>query len=302
MNLENKNITNNFFLINCIEFIKKVVFASFIFFLIINFKVDEYNIINEVKNYLIWFVNFFTGDFGTTIDDKKIIFFSDANAKWVEPIGLIYINTIITTIMSLILIFSVSSLFCIVEVILKKRVLIFIRNTLEWLSSIHIIIISIFTYKFFQYFNMDVPYFVGLCIITLSSNIFYDYFTNQKTNIIEVFAKDFVIAAKAWGDSSWKHARRSILINTIDQLFSIYIIIFTNTLIYEIITQSEGLGYLCWIYFQSSADEFMEFSVNQTQNFQGELFLSVCMFIIITIAFFNLLRSLIINYLIYLRR
>ena len=285
MNLENKNITNNFFIINCIKFIKKVVFASFIFFLIINFKVDEYNIINEVKNYLIWFVNFFTGDFGTTIDDKKIIFFSDANAKWVEPIGLIYINTIITTIMSLILIFSVSSLFCIVEVILKKRVLIFIRNTLEWLSSIHIIIISIFTYKFFQYFNMDVPYFVGLCIITLSSNIFYDYFTNQKTNIIEVFAKDFVIAAKAWGDSSWKHARRSILINTIDQLFSIYIIIFTNTLIYEIITQSEGLGYLCWIYFQSSADEFMEFSVNQTQNFQGELFLSVCMFIIITIAF-----------------
>lgn len=279
----------------------KILFSSFLFFFIITLNPDDVQFIKTIINFWNWLVNFISGSFGETNHGKQIVFFQDQITRWTEPIGSIYFKTLFRTVLALGGTFLISSLFCIFEVVLNKKYLNIIRLLFEWISSIHMIILSLFVYKYFQSINIQIPSTIGIIMIILSSNVFYDFYTNQKSIMIDLFSKDFVIAAKAWGDNVWKHARRSIIINSIDQLFSIWIIIFTNTLIFEILTQKEGLGYLCWEYFIST-DEGVFNSNFEIQQFHGNLFLAICMFIIITISVISLLRVLLINYLLYIRR
>ena len=88
--------------------------------------------------------------------------------------------------------------------------------------------------------------------------------------------------------------RRSLAIDGINQFSSVWIIIFTNTLIYEIICQKPGLGYLLYFHFLGDYQENIKFEL--------DLFMTLTMFIIITIFMINYIKDITLDYLIYKRR
>ena len=126
------------------------------------------------------------------------------------------------------------------------------------------------------------------------SNAFYDLSAIQFNDLTVLSNKDFIIAARSWGDDIWKNMRRTLAIDTINQFSSMWLIVFTNTLIYEIICQKPGLGYLLWFYFLESD--------NRSLIFELDLFMTLSMFIIITLFIINYIRDLILNYLVFVRR
>ena len=103
-----------------------------------------------------------------------------------------------------------------------------------------------------------------------------------------------MIAARSWGDDAWKHMKRTVAIDTINQFSSMWLIVFTNTLIYEIICQKRGLGYELFFQFLEPDNYVLEFELS--------LFMTLTMFIIITLFIINYLRDLMLDYLIFKRR
>ena len=241
--------------------------------------------------YFDWFSDFLIGDFGMSPNSDKIIVFTATDLIGKIEIGSNYYHTVSITLFSISTVFIISFILNSLEIVMQTKKVKWIKTTIEWFSSIHIIILGI---GLFLFFREDIPVIVGIIMIAICSNAFYDLSALQFSNLSTLYNKDFVIAARAWGDSIWKHMRRSIMIDSINQFTSIWTIIFTNTLIYEIICQKPGLGYLLYTHFlEGDRSNYL---------FEHDLFMTLIMFIIITIFLLNYFRDLLLEYLVYIRR
>ena len=285
----------NIIIQNIKKFLGIIFFTGLCLYFIIAY---ENGIIPTTLAYFKWFFRFFIGDFGLNANGMRrivLINFSDSNNL---AIGLQYLHTVLLTILAIIFSFILASGLNFLIVLKKNNLSSIIKEIVEWFSNIHILILGIVMYSIF--FN-DISYFIGLLMISFGSTAFSQLSTLQFSNIKELYNKDFIVAARAWGDSIWKHMRRGVVLSSIDQLLSLWIIFFSNTMIFEIICQKPGLGYLLFKYFLDSKERT---SSSGAINFIPEpnLFLAISMLIIITISLINMVRRITTFYLTEYRR
>ena len=281
--------------------IKKLFFiilgTSFLTYLIIHSDSSIYNIF---IGYIKWFLQFLIGQYGYTADGSKIILFNINDASQVITIGPKYLLTFSTTILSILLAFVISLALNFFTIIKKNNISNLFQNILDWLSTIHVLIFGIIIYSIYQ---NDISYFLGIVIIAIGSNAFYELSSLQRADMMELNSKDFIIAARAWGDDAWKHMKRIFTINSINQLFSLWIIFFSNCMIFEMIFQKSGLGYLLWKYFLDTKEYTFSHVASTTNTVQeSNIFLAISMFVIITICSINTLRVILLKYLMEFKR
>jgi len=304
-----------------VKFVLSVIFSGFILYLILNefneiatlsgdaIHQDELfsekvpkqgversgnDILNNTGKYFKWLCGFITGDYGKSPNSEKIIVFSVSDlANKADKIEIWpnYFHTISITLLAITIAFIISFVLNTLEIVRQTKKLEWIKTILNWLSSVHIIILGIILFLFFR---DQIPVIAGIIMIAICSNAFYDLSALQANDLSTLYNKDFVIAARAWGDNIWKHMRRSLAIDGINQFSSVWIIIFTNTLIYEIICQKPGLGFLLFLHFLDSERGKLLFEL--------DLFMTLTMFIIITIFMINFIRDVTQDYLLYKRR
>ena len=283
------------------ENIKKLFFVvlctSFIMFLILN---SDKKIIEIFFEYFKWIFNFFIGDYGLSSNGSKIVLFNFNNDTKIISIGPKYLYTLFTTLSAIILSFLFALLLNFLIVVKQSNIALIIKNVIEWFSTIHILIIGIVIYSIFQ---NDISYLFGIMIISIGSNAFYELSSLQYADLSALNSKDFIIAARAWGDKVWKHMRRSFSINSINQLFSLWIVFFSNCMIFEMIFQKSGLGYLLWKYFLNDSGYKVSSNINSSAVVNElNIFLTISMLIILTISSLNALRNIMLKYLIEYRR
>ena len=268
------------------------------------------NFIDIFKGYFIWIFNFFIGEYGQSKSGLNIVLFSSSNDKQFIAVGYEYFSTILTTVFAILFSFIISFL-CNYFIIVKKNSFIALfKNTLDWLSTIHIMIFSILIYSIYQ---NDISFLMGVLIISISSNAFYELSSLQYSDMQALNSKDFIIAARAWGDKVSKHMKRTFMINSINQLFSLWIVFFSNCMIFEMVFQKSGLGYLLWKYFldstkssvsSSMANEdyitIQESSLSIVQ--EPYIFLTISMLVVITLCSMNAMRVITLHYLINYKR
>ncbi len=193
-----------------------------------------------------WLSSFVQGDLVTNNYQKPIVFLPDQVQENVEAIGSAFFHTAGLAIAGLlfgyVLSIGLNFLLVFTKSIVQGAISLIVR-TLEFFSGIHIIIFGLGVYLIFK---LDTPYFLLLVMLAIASNVFYDFSSEQSVEIKKLMDRDFVVAARAWGDSIWKHVKRSVCTLSITQLASMWMTLLTNTLIIEIIFQRKGLGSLVY--------------------------------------------------------
>lgn len=271
------------------------------------------NFINIFSGFFIWIFNFLIGEYGQSKNGFDIVLFNLSNQNQVIAIGPKYFSTILTTIFAILFSFTISFL-CNYFIIVKKNTFAtFLKNILEWFSTIHIMIFSIIIYSIYQ---NDISFLMGVIIVSISSNAFYELSSLQYSDMYTLNSKDFIIAARAWGDKVSKHMKRTFMINSINQLFSLWIIFFSNCMIYEMVFQKSGLGYLLWKYFLDSTKSSVSSSMSYDQDYSAiqessvslsvvqepYIFLTISMLVVITLCSINSMRNIALHYLINYKR
>lgn len=275
-----------------IQMVLTIIIAMLLLFYLTNSIQSD--VIESQQSFLGWMTGLLRGNFGHTINyNQEIVFFSANNSASQKAIGPALFQTIslaasgLFTGFILAIILNYFSLFRGVI----GRVSGGVKSLLEWLSSLHVIIVALIIYMFWKH---ETPTAVLVLTLALGSNVFYDFSSEQEFELKKLLHKDFVIAAKAWGDSLWKHIRRSLTLMSITQLFSMWIVVLANTLIVEIIFQRTGLG----------SEIYQNVLATSRGNFIVEtpILLAIIALIIIVVQISNLLKELLILYLADIRR
>lgn len=268
------------------------------YFVYLLIQPESVSIVRSLINYIHWFTGFVKGSYGFTADGlKEIVFMSGSEADHQLGIGWMYLHSIGTSVVALVSAFLMALLLNSLITIQKLTSLRIVQLIAEWLSTIHILIIGIIIS---QLYFTGITYWMGVAIIAIGSNAYFDLSELQRVSLSELVKRDYIIAAKAWGDRVFKHMRRGLLINSINQLASLWVVFLTNTLIYEMIFQKPGLGYLIWKHFLEVDSGTL---VNESGiAFETNQILAVSMLIVCTLIFMNYLRSLLLHYLLVYRR
>jgi ABC-type dipeptide/oligopeptide/nickel transport system permease component len=83
-----------------------------------------------------------------------------------------------------------------------------------------------------------------IIIIGLSSNIYYDVESEQRLYFSDILNKDYVLNARAMGDSVFKHIVKPVSTYSITQILGVWPSVLTNAMFVEIIFQKSGIGSL----------------------------------------------------------
>jgi ABC-type dipeptide/oligopeptide/nickel transport system permease component len=117
-----------------------------------------------------------------------------------------------------------------------------IDTVLSLISGIHVIIVAIMLLGLFDNDSQTVPTFLLGIIVIIGSNIYYDISSFHAVTLQRLKESDYILAAKAWGDSTFRHMRRTIGLMLLNQVGSSWSHILTNVIIVEIMFQRGGLG------------------------------------------------------------
>ena len=291
-----------------------------LFFIIFSIGFLLYAVIHIGENFrdvfigfFVWIFNFFIGEYGQLNNGFDIVLFNFSNQNQVIAVGPKYFSTILTTVFAILFSFSISFLCNYFIIVKKNSMTAFLKNTLDWFSTIHIMIFSIIIHSIYQ---NDISFLMGVIIISISSNAFYELSSLQYSDMLSLNSKDFIIAARAWGDKVSKHMKRTFMINSINQLFSLWIIFFSNCMIYEMVFQKSGLGYLLWKYFLDSTKSSVSSSMSYNEDYIGiqdsslglsvvqepYIFLTISMLVVVTLCSINSMRVIALHYLINYKR
>ena len=114
-----------------------------------------------------------------------------------------------------------------------------INKTFNVISSFHIILIAFFLRVMF---NELVPWYIITFSLILGSNVYYDISSELSNQLDEIMESDYYLMSRAIGSQPWKHILRPIASIATIQIFSMWPIVLTNTIIIEIILQVDGIG------------------------------------------------------------
>ena len=124
---------------------------------------------------------------------------------------------------------------------LLKNIAAPISKILGLLSNIHIMVLGLILYIVV---NDQISLSGLIMIIGLSSNIYYDVESEQRLYFTDILSKDYVLNARAMGDSVLKHILKPISTFSITQILGVWPSVLTNAMFVEIIFQKSGIGSL----------------------------------------------------------
>jgi len=135
-----------------------------------------------------------------------------------------------------------------------------INNTLELLSGLHVLVYGLILYIMF---GVDVNSLVIMFVIGVGSNIYFDLSSEQRLFLHAILEKDYVLNARATGDSVLKHIFRPVGVFTIAQLLGSWPTVLTNAIFIEIVFQRYGIGSLLYqnIFAPGRKDMFPEVDI-----------------------------------------
>ena len=208
------------------------------------FELEEMNEVrypSSLKGFLHWSNEFFHGETILIETEKPIKVFS--KGENIFSVGNIFFKTIGFTFLSLIAGIWISLLLNI-KIIFNhnylSRIAKGIDSLLSLVSGIHIMIIA---FIILGVYDDHVPGVILAIIALLGSNVYYDISSLHHISLDRLKGADYILAAKAWGDSPFRHMRRSIGVMVLNQISTSWSQVLTNVIIIEILFQREGLGY-----------------------------------------------------------
>ncbi len=195
-----------------INFFITIILSSILIYFILPDNANKPTFFNKISDFLLF--NF--GNYNQT--DQKITLFPNQNTY---SVSILFIYTLFRSFIALVIAYILAFLLNNFILFKKSTILIILREVLHWFSSIHILIISIIAYIIFGEYT---PFYAGIFIILIASNAFYDLSERQFNELKILYNKDYIIAARAWGDNVWNHMKRNWFIISFDQLISVWII------------------------------------------------------------------------------
>ena len=277
-----------------INLLLMIFFTGLVMYFTISF---EGSFIQTFLSYCKWLFYFLIGDYGLDSQSRRIMFFNFSNDPSKLAIGPKYFNTISLSAISIFICFIFSSVLNYFIIIHKNIIATSLKTFIEWISSLHIIIICLFVLSLFE---TNIPYLIAIFMICLGTNAFFEISSTQFTDMKDLNSKDFIMAARAWGDNIIKHMKRSLTINSINQIMGAWMIFLSNVMIFEIIFQKSGLGYLLFEHF------LLQTKTMTNQNIalisEPNLFLAISMLVIMTICIVNTIKNITIIYLMDFKR
>ena len=284
----------NFIYQKIINLLLMIFFTGLVMYFTISF---EGGFFQTFLSYCKWLFYFLIGDYGLDSQSKEIIFFNFSNDTSKLAIGPKYFNTISLSIISIFICFIFSSILNYFIIMHKNVIASSLKTCIEWISSLHIIIICLFVLSLFE---TNISYLTTIAMICLGTNAFSEISSTQFSGMKDLNSKDFIMAARAWGDNVIKHMKRTLTIDSINQIMGAWMLFLSNVMIFEIIFQKSGLGYLLFEHFLLQTKTITD--QNTALISEPNLFLAISMLVIMTICIVNTLKNITIIYLMDFKR
>ena len=220
------------------------VFSLFIIFTVLyNFETESILLKygnNIFSAFLMWSASFITLDWGNVNSTGQILVLLQGSSDTVGVLPFVF-NTFLYGISGLILAFIASTSLIYKSVFDNSTISKTISGFISFLSGIHIILFC-FIIKIVIGHEEGFHLFI-LMAIAISNYTYSDISQYQSGQFQKLLSADFITAARAWGDSVFKHARRSIAIGLLSQWNSLFGIVFASTIIVEYFFKIHGIGY-----------------------------------------------------------
>ncbi len=270
--------------------------ASFTLYWILSNIIDYPNYSNDVTGFYYWVNDLFSGHLmqhSDHIDITDMSFHSHADTEKAieifssktDSIGNDFLNTFGFSIVCLVIGIFVSLVLNVLIIFIRGTISKFARaieSAMSFLSGIHIILISFFVYDFIRYNSGPYSTVLIVLLAICGSNVFYNISSQQHLTLLNIKGSDYILASKAWGDSSLRQMRRTIVLMILNQFTTMLAPILTNTIIIEIIFQRNGLGSVL----------FREiFSDEKNGGVDIGIVIAITLFLILFIQIFNLSRQ-----------
>ena len=239
---------NRKIIFNCVAGFVKIILttvvASFIIFFVIYIFEDNSQLQDFGNNIVIayynWLVHFIQLDWGWVVrSNMKIVPYSYND----QSIGVInyLLRTLSYGAAGIILALAISSIFTFFAVFFYSIPSRLLLKILSYISGLHIIILCFFIKIVLG--HSEGFHILVIFAIALGSNMFSDIYYYQLDQFSKLLEQDFITAARAWGDSVWKHARRSVGLGLLTQWNALVSTIFTSTIIIEYYFKVDGIGH-----------------------------------------------------------
>jgi hypothetical protein len=191
-----------------------------------------------------WLESAIDGELTTRNYHQKITFWGEDDGEDSISLGTAFASSFVNTTLAVMLIWMVSTLVnsaLLGSSEIFKNIATPISKILGLVSNIHVMVIGLILYIVL---NGQINLFGLIIIIGLSSNIYYDVESEQRLFFSDILNKDYVLNARAMGDSVFKHILRPVSTFSITQMLGVWPSALTNAMFVEIIFQESGIGSL----------------------------------------------------------
>lgn len=227
-----------------IRLLSIIIFSLFTIFVVLyNFETES--ILQKYGNnttgaFLVWCKEFIFLEWGNINSTRQKLVLLQADNNTIGVLSYVF-NTFLYGISGLFIAFTVSTILAYRSIFNSSTLTKIISGFFNFLSGIHIILFC-FIIKIILGHEEGFHILI-LIAIAIGSYTFSDIYQYQTGQFHKLQTADFIIAARAWGDSVFKHARRSVAIGLLSQWNSLIGIVFTSTIIVEYFFKVHGVGY-----------------------------------------------------------
>ena len=278
------------------ESLALTVVASFILYWVLSHIIEYPGYSNNISGFFYWAHDLFIGQLMHHASEVNILDMSfDEYAGSEKPIEIFsnksdsigndFLHTFGFSMLCLVIGISLSLLLNVLVIFSRGALSKFasiIEASMSFISGIHVILISFFIYDFIRYGSGLYATVLIVLLAICGSNVFYNISSQQHLTLLNIKGADYILASKAWGDSSLRQMRRTILLMILNQFTTMLAPVLTNTIIIEIIFQRNGLGSVL----------FREiFSDEKSGGVDIGVVIAITLFLILLIQIFNLTRQ-----------
>ena len=266
------------------------IFSIFIIFTVLyNFEYKSVLLIygeNNFSAFFNWFVTFFlalfnwstTSDFGNIHSTGQKLVFLQNGSNSIGVFSFVF-YTFLYGASGLILAFISSTILTYRAVFHNSNLAKIISRGINFLSGIHIIL---FCFLIKIIIGHDEGFHLLILIaIAIGSYTYSDICQYQTHQFQKLLSADFITAARASGDSVFKHAKRSIAFGFLSQWNSLIGTVFASTIIVEYFFKIHGVGYALNRYLLGPYLDHPRLPV------ESEFFMIISALIIVIVIFMN---------------
>jgi|TARA_B100001971_G_scaffold174555_1_gene167904 ABC-type dipeptide/oligopeptide/nickel transport system permease component len=238
---------------------------------------------NTISAFLKWCKEFLLFNWGNvnSTGQQLVLFQGDRNT--IGVISFVF-NSFLYGISGLVLAFTMSTYLTYKSVFDNSTTAKIVSGFFNYLSGIHIILFC-FIIKIVFGHEEGFHIFI-LMAIAIGSYTYSDICQYQIGQFKKLLVADFIIAARAWGDSVFKHARRTIAIGLLSQWNSLIGIVFASTIIVEYFFKVHGVGYAIHRYLIKPNLEIDYLPV------ESEFFMIISALVIITVITMSSIKDI----------